>query len=65
MEDLNKWLNTDLGTSNENYCNSVENIRKWHSKFSTLSDKDNITLNVSMYFFPLILMKKIQKNSGF
>lgn len=65
MEELNKLLNTALGTSNENYCDGPENIKKCCSKFYPSTEKDNTALNVSLYFFPFSGYEKNTKEFWF
>ena len=51
MELLNDLLNESLGTINQNYTNSKDNIKKCFKSFIELSEKDDIAFNVSMYLF--------------
>ena len=65
MEDLNQLLNTALGTTNQNYCYSAENLKKCGEKFYELSDKDNTAFNVSLYLFPMNASEKNTKDFWF
>ena len=65
MEDLNQLLNTALGTTNQNYCDSAENLKKCAEIFYELSDKDNTAFNVSLYLFPMNASEKNTKDFWF
>ena len=65
MEELNKLLNTALGTPNENYCDGSENIKKCYSKFYPSTENDDTALNVSLYFFPFSGYEKNTKEFWF
>lgn len=60
MDLLNELLNQSLKTTGKNYTQSKDNIYQCFKAFSNYSLNDDITLDVSMYFFPFC--STVEKN---